>query len=35
MFGTQHLWLFVVSALLLNITPGQDTRSGRISSISA
>jgi threonine/homoserine/homoserine lactone efflux protein len=25
MFGTQHLWLFVVSGLLLNITPGQDT----------
>jgi threonine/homoserine/homoserine lactone efflux protein len=25
MFGTQHLWLFVVSGLLLNSTPGQDT----------
>ena len=25
MFGTQHLWLFVVSGLFLNITPGQDT----------
>ena len=25
MLGTQHLWLFVVSGLLLNITPGQDT----------
>lgn len=25
MFGTQHLWLFVLSGLLLNITPGQDT----------
>lgn len=25
MFGTQHLALFVVSGLLLNITPGQDT----------
>jgi threonine/homoserine/homoserine lactone efflux protein len=25
MFETQHLWLFVVSGLLLNITPGQDT----------
>ena len=25
MFGTQHLWLFVVSGLLLNVTPGQDT----------
>jgi threonine/homoserine/homoserine lactone efflux protein len=25
MFGTQHLWLFAVSGLLLNITPGQDT----------
>jgi threonine/homoserine/homoserine lactone efflux protein len=25
MFGTEHLWLFVVSGLLLNITPGQDT----------
>jgi len=25
MFGTQHMWLFVVSGLLLNITPGQDT----------
>jgi len=25
MFGTHHLWLFVVSGLLLNITPGQDT----------
>ena len=25
MFGTQHFWLFVVSGLLLNITPGQDT----------
>ena len=24
MLGTQHLWLFVVSGLLLNITPGQD-----------
>jgi RhtB (resistance to homoserine/threonine) family protein len=25
MFGTQHFALFVVSGLLLNITPGQDT----------
>ena len=25
MFGTQHLALFVVSGLLLNLTPGQDT----------
>ena len=25
MFGTQHLALFVVSGLLLNVTPGQDT----------
>ena len=25
MLGTRHLWLFVVSGLLLNITPGQDT----------
>ena len=25
MFGIQHFWLFVVSGLLLNITPGQDT----------
>jgi len=25
MFGTQHLLLFVVSGLLLNLTPGQDT----------
>ena len=25
MFGTQHFWLFVLSGLLLNITPGQDT----------
>ena len=25
MLGTQHFWLFVVSGLLLNITPGQDT----------
>ena len=25
MFGTQDLWLFVISGLLLNITPGQDT----------
>jgi threonine/homoserine/homoserine lactone efflux protein len=25
MFGTEHLLLFVVSGLLLNITPGQDT----------
>jgi threonine/homoserine/homoserine lactone efflux protein len=25
MFGTQHLWLFVMSGLLLNVTPGQDT----------
>ena len=25
MFGTQHLELFVLSGLLLNITPGQDT----------
>jgi threonine/homoserine/homoserine lactone efflux protein len=25
MFGTQHLSLFVVSGLLLNLTPGQDT----------
>ena len=25
MLGTQHLWLFVVSGLMLNVTPGQDT----------
>ncbi len=25
MFGTQHLALFVLSGILLNITPGQDT----------
>jgi threonine/homoserine/homoserine lactone efflux protein len=25
MFGTQHLELFILSGLLLNITPGQDT----------
>jgi threonine/homoserine/homoserine lactone efflux protein len=25
MIGIQHFWLFVVSGLLLNITPGQDT----------
>jgi len=25
MFGTQHLAVFVVSGLLLNLTPGQDT----------
>jgi len=25
MFGTQHYWLFVVSGILLNLTPGQDT----------
>jgi threonine/homoserine/homoserine lactone efflux protein len=25
MFGTHDLWLFVVSGLLLNITPGPDT----------
>jgi threonine/homoserine/homoserine lactone efflux protein len=25
MFGTENLWLFVVSGLLLNVTPGQDT----------
>jgi threonine/homoserine/homoserine lactone efflux protein len=25
MLGIQHFWLFVVSGLLLNITPGQDT----------
>jgi len=25
MLGVQHVWLFVVSGLLLNITPGQDT----------
>lgn len=25
MLGTQHLWLFILSGLLLNITPGQDT----------
>jgi threonine/homoserine/homoserine lactone efflux protein len=25
MFGTHDLWLFVISALLLNITPGPDT----------
>src|ERR1700687_4900744 len=25
MFGTQHLALFVVSGILLNLTPGQDT----------
>lgn len=25
MFGTQHLGLFILSGLLLNVTPGQDT----------
>lgn len=25
MFGTQHLALFIVSGILLNLTPGQDT----------
>ena len=25
MLGTQNLWLFVVSGILLNLTPGQDT----------
>ena len=25
MFGTQHLTLFIVSGILLNLTPGQDT----------
>src|SRR6202012_807925 len=25
MAGTQHLWLFIVSGLLLNITPGPDS----------
>ena len=25
MFGTQNLWLFVASGILLNLTPGQDT----------
>jgi hypothetical protein len=25
MFGTHDLWLFVLSSLLLNITPGPDT----------
>jgi threonine/homoserine/homoserine lactone efflux protein len=25
MFGTHDLWLFVVSGLLLNLTPGPDT----------
>jgi threonine/homoserine/homoserine lactone efflux protein len=25
MLGIHHLWLFVISGLLLNITPGQDT----------
>src|SRR5688572_20149598 len=25
MFGTEHLGLFIVTGLLLNITPGQDT----------
>ena len=25
MFGTHDLWLFVLSGLLLNITPGPDT----------
>ena len=25
MFGTQHLTLFIISGLLLNLTPGQDT----------
>src|SRR5215468_8088709 len=25
MFGTQHYWLFLVSGILLNLTPGQDT----------
>lgn len=25
MFGTQHLWVFLLSGIALNITPGQDT----------
>ena len=25
MAGTRHLWLFIVSGLLLNITPGPDS----------
>jgi len=25
MFGTQHYWLFLLSGILLNLTPGQDT----------
>ena len=25
MAGIQHLWLFVVSGLLLNVTPGPDS----------
>src|SRR6267378_787374 len=25
MFGTEHLALFVISGILLNLTPGQDT----------
>src|SRR6476661_4478508 len=25
MFGIQNLWLFLLSAVLLNLTPGQDT----------
>jgi RhtB (resistance to homoserine/threonine) family protein len=25
MFGTQHYWLFLISGILLNIAPGQDT----------
>jgi threonine/homoserine/homoserine lactone efflux protein len=25
MAGTQHLWLFIVSGLLLNVTPGPDS----------
>ena len=25
MFGTQHLAIFILSGILLNLTPGQDT----------
>jgi len=25
MFGTENLWLFIVSGLLLNIAPGPDS----------
>jgi hypothetical protein len=43
-FGTHDLWLFVVSGLLLNVTPGPDTlyivgrsstQGGRAGSVAA